>query len=206
LPYDLDINLPEGAGAHGSGLQQPIKTMKKLKKILWVAACAVALGLGAGKVQAQQQGRGNFDPAQMRQDMLDRYKERMEVKDDSEWKLIEASITKVMDAQREVMADRMRGMFGGQRRNRGGDTNNVSTASDNNSRRSRIFGTPSPEAEDLQKAIDDKASADVIKAKLAKLREAAAAKEAKLTQAQDELKALLTSRQEAIAVLGGLLK
>ncbi len=175
--------------------------MKKLKAMLWVAACVGALSLSAGKVQAQQGGRPDF--AQMRQDRIDRYREEMDVKDDSEWKVLEAAIGKVMDAERDVMADRVRGFMRGFGRNRGGDNN----GGDNNNRnRGNRFGTPSPEAEDLQKAIDDKAPADVIKAKLAKLREAAAAREAKLTQAQDELKALLTSRQEAIAVLGGLLK
>jgi hypothetical protein len=181
--------------------------MKKLKATLWMAVCAAALVSGSGKAQAQ--GRGNFDPAQMRQDALDRYKERMEVKDDAEWKLIEAAIGKVMDAQRDVYSDRIRGMFGGGRRNRPAtDASSTSTTSTDSTRQrgGGRFGTPSAEAEDLQKAIDDKAPADQIKAKLAKLRDANVAKEAKLAQAQDELKAMLTSRQEAIAVLGGLLK
>ena len=175
--------------------------MKKLKAMLMVAACVATLGVGAGKIQAQ--GR-NFDPAQFRQDMIDRYKERLEVTDDAEWKLISAAIGKVMDAQRDVMSDRIRGFTGGFRRSRGGDSN--SSSDSNSSRRGSFFGQPSAEASDLEQAIKDKASADVIKAKLAKLREANAAKEAKLTQAQDELKGLLTSRQEAVAVLGGLLK
>jgi len=171
--------------------------MKKLKTLLLAAACVVALGLGANNVQAQ--GR---DPSQFRQDMLDRYKERMEVKDDAEWKLIEGAIGKVFDAQREVMSSRMGGFMGGRRNRGGGDQ----AGGDQARPRGNRFGTPSAEAEDLQKAIDDKAPADQIKAKLAKLRESNTAKEAALTKAQDELKALLTSRQEAVAVLGGLLK
>ena len=184
--------------------------MKKLKAILLVAGCVAALGLmSTGNVQAQ--GRGNFDPAQMRQDMLDRMKDRLEVKDDAEWKLIEAALGKVMDAQREVMAGRMRGMFGGgNRRNRGGgaggDTANTDNNNGGNRQRGGFGGTPPAEFEDLQKAIDDKAPADEIKAKLAKLREYNAGKEAALGKAQDELKALLTSRQEAICVLAGMLK
>ena len=59
----------------------------------------------------------------------------------------------------------------------------------------------------MKKAIgNDKAPADEVKAKLAKLREANAAKEAKLVAAQTVLVALLTARQEAIVVMGGLLK
>jgi len=182
----------------GSNQQTNGKDMKKLKATLWVAVCASALLIGTGRVQAQ---RG--DPAQWRQNRIDRLKEEMDVKDDAEWKLIEAGINKVMDAQMALMADRGRAMFG--RRNRGGDTSSTSS-SDNGGRRGGFFGQPSPEVEDLQKAIDNKAPAEEIKAKLAKVREASAAKEANLAKAQDELKALLTSRQEAIAVLNGLLK
>src|ERR1700685_2731435 len=69
-------------GARGMGSNQQNKSnrknMKKLIATLWVAVSMAALVMSAGKVQAQ--GRGNFDPAQMRQDMMDRYKERMEVK------------------------------------------------------------------------------------------------------------------------------
>ena len=72
--------------------------------------------------------------------------------------------------------------------------------------RRRGFGNPSPEAVALQKAIDDKAAADEIKAKLATLRDATKAREAKLESAQDNLRKLLTTRQEANAVLMGLLK
>lgn len=180
--------------------------MKKLKAMLAVAGCVAALGLmSTGNVQAQQR-----DPAQFRQDALDRMKDRLEVKDDAEWKLIEGALGKVMDAQRDVMAGRMRGMFGGgQRRQRGGGAGGDTASTDNGGQqrqRGGFFGTPPAEFEDLQKAIDDKAPADEIKAKLAKLREYNASKEAALTKAQDELKALLTSRQEAICVLAGMLK
>ena len=67
-------------------------------------------------------------------------------------------------------------------------------------------GETGPEREALQQAFDSKAVADDLKAKLAKLREARKAKEAKLEKAQDELRQVLTVRQEAAAVLAGLLK
>src|SRR5205814_1892732 len=53
-------------------------------------------------------------------------------------------------------------------------------------------GTPSPEAEALQKAVESKASADELKAKLAQYREARKEKQAKLEKAQDELRQLLS--------------
>ena len=60
--------------------------------------------------------------------------------------------------------------------------------------------------DDLQKAIDANASKDELKAKLAKFREARKQKEAKLQQAQEELRKVLSIKQEAAAVLNGLLQ
>ena len=61
------------------------------------------------------QGRGNFDPAQMKQMRLDRLKEQMAVTDDAEWKVIESAAGKVMDAQMDAMASRFGGMGRGGR-------------------------------------------------------------------------------------------
>jgi hypothetical protein len=173
--------------------------MTKIKNLLLAAGCVGALSLSSGKLAAQPR---NFDPAQMRERMVSRYKDAMEVTDDAEWKVLEAAISKVVDARMEVMA----GTFGGMRNFRR-NTNDTANADQGGQNRNRgPFGSPSAESEDLQKAIDAKAPADEIKAKLVKLRDANAAKEAKLAAAQEDLKKLLTSRQEAVAVLGGLLK
>jgi hypothetical protein len=188
--------------------------MKKLKTIILLAGCVAALGLGANSILAQ--GRGG-DPAQRRQQMMDRYKEQFGITDDAEWKVIEPKITKVMDAEREVMTSRMGGMFGGRGgrggRTGGGGTNsggtNNAAGGDQGGGRPRgggFFGEPSPESTALQSAVDAKAPTKEIKEKLAKLRAANKAKEEALDKAQDDLRGVLTSRQEAVAVLGGLLK
>ncbi len=178
--------------------------MKALKRVLLVAGCLAALSVGVGNVAAQN-GGGGGGMQQFRQNRIDRMRDSMDVKDDAEWKVISDALGKVMDAQMSAMA----GRFGGGRPRGGGGGN----GGDNNGgdqggqqRQRRGFGTPSPEAEALQKAIDAKAPADEIKSKLAALREANKANEAKLDQAQSDLKKLLTSRQEAVAVLGGFLK
>jgi hypothetical protein len=178
--------------------------MKRLSQMLTVAGCAAVLSLGAGPLAAQERqerpGRGNFDPEQMRQRMMERYREELEIKNDDEWKLIEARITKVSDARREIgFGGGMR--FGGGRR--GGDTGG---GGEQGGRRSFGGGTPSPEVESLQKAIEAKAPADELKAKLAKVREARKQKEANLAKAQEELRKVLSVRQEASAVLLGLLQ
>jgi hypothetical protein len=182
--------------------------MNILKRSFLLGGCVAALTLGASHVMAQ--GR-NFDPAQMRQDRIDRLREQMEIKDDADWKAVEPMVSKVMDAERDVMAMRVGGMFGGRgggggRRRNGGETNNATASDQGRPRRPSIFGEPSEAITALQKAIDDKAPASELKAKLAAVRAETKEKEAKLAAAQDELKGVLTARQEAIAVVNGLLK
>lgn len=139
---------------------------------------------GVGILSAQNQSApGDFDPAQQRQRMMDRYREQLEVKDEAEWKIIVDRITKINENRRFGGGGGPGGRGGG-----GG------------------FNRPSdPNAEALQKAIASKASAEEVKAKLAQLRAARKEAEAKRLQAQEELRVLLSVRQEAIAVQLGLL-
>jgi len=176
--------------------------MKNWKQVLILAGVTVALSSGADRLAAQErQGRGNFDPEQMRQRMMERYREELEVKGDDEWKVIEPRITKVTEARREV------GFGGGFGRTTGGRRGGDGNDQGGDDRRRRAFaGEPNPDAEALQKAIESKASADEIKSKLAKYRESRKAKEANLAKAQDDLRKVLSVRQEASAVLMGLLQ
>lgn len=177
-----------------------------IKPSILAAVAAVLISL---PVQAQAQqggGRGNFDPAQMRQRMMERYKEMLEIKSDDEWKAIEPRIQKITEARRDVgFGGGMRGMmgaFGGQgQRQRGGDQ------ADQGGQQRRRPGAPEASAatQELQKALESKASADTVKAKLAAYRADRAAKQAALDKAQEDLKKVLTVRQEALAVMGGIL-
>ena len=180
--------------------------MKTLNQLSVVASAAFVMFLSANPVAAQQgQGRGNIDPAEFRQRMMDNYRERLEIKGDEEWKAIQPLIAKVTDARRDVGFGGGFGRGGGGRR---GGGNNDAQANGNNQGGRRGFpgGEPSPEAEELQKAIDSNASKDELKAKLTKFREARKDKEAKLAKAQEDLKKVLTVKQEAAAVLMGLLQ
>ncbi len=133
--------------------------------------------------------------------MMDRYREQLEIKNDDEWKLISGRIEKVSEARREVGFGGPMGGFG--RGGRGGGPGGPGGGDQAGRRRGPDAG---PEAEELQKAIESKASAEDLKTKLAAFRDARKAKEAKLEKAQEELRKLLTTRQEAAAVLAGLLK
>lgn len=142
--------------------------------------------------------RGNFDPAQFRQRMMERYREQLGVKDDAEWGVIEGRINKIDEARRSTM--RGFGGFGGGRGpggpgGPGGGQGNRGGGPQAN-----------PDAEALQSALDSGASAEEIKIKLAAYREATKKKEAELAKAQDDLRQLLSVKQEAAAVLLGLLK
>jgi hypothetical protein len=192
------------------------KKIMKLNKVLLMAGLVATLALGTGSVFAQGQeggpgggpgGQGGpggmrFDPAQFRQRMLDNYREQLGVKDDSEWKVLESQITKVMEARMEVGFGG--GGMGMMRPRRNNDS--ASASSNNNNQNRRGPFAPSAAAEALQKAIDAKAPSAEIKTKLDAYRADVKAKEDKLTKAQDDLKKLLTPEQEAVAVLGGLLK
>lgn len=192
--------------------------MKTWIRRFCTGAVALTLTLGSYSLMAQDTppgggnggggnggGRRNFDPEQMRQRMMERYREQLEIKDDAEWKLISERIEKVSEARREMGGFGMGRPPGGRR---GGDAapGGAAGGDDNARRQFRGFGEPSPEQEALQKAIDSKASADEIKTKLAAVREARKKKEAALEKAQEDLKKVLTAKQEAVAVLNGLLK
>jgi hypothetical protein len=177
--------------------------MKNLRQALVLSGVAMVLTLGTGRLAAQN--RGNFDPEQFRQRMMERYREQLEIKSDDEWKVIEPRITKVMDARRDA-GPGGRG-FGGNFMRRGPDGTDAGGGRGGRNGGDRFGGgTPSPEADALQKAIEAKASSEELKTKLAKYREARKEKEAALTKAQDELRKVLSVRQEASAVLMGLLQ
>ncbi len=156
-----------------------------------------ALGSGAwlllsmGQPQAQERpSQGNFDPAQMRQRMLDRMRQQFDVKDDAEWKAISERIEKIMQARRNVGSDGSGGFGfaggpGGQGRSGGAPPQggpggpddsgppNVGPQSARDAARGGPGGPggfgrqPSPEPDALRQALDNKASAAEIKAKLA---------------------------------------
>jgi hypothetical protein len=188
----------------------------RIHQWLVMAGVAAVMSLGTNQVVAQpsngaqggggRQGRPSYDPAQMQQRMLERYKETLEVTDDAEWKAMQPLVQKVMDLRREGFSGMGRGMFG--RGRRGGGNNGQpadAQGQQGQSRRSMFGGTPNPAAEALQKAIDSKASKAEIKAALDKYLASRKANQAALEQAQADLRKVLTSRQEAIAALNGLL-
>jgi hypothetical protein len=130
-------------------------------------------------------GRGNFNPEDMQKRMMSALREQFGVTDDEEWKLISDRIAKVSEIRRNTTSG-FGGLRGGNRPNRQGPTGN-------------------PEQDALRQAVADKLPDAEIKARLERLREARKANEEKLGKAQEELRAVLSVRQEAVAVMTGLL-
>lgn len=179
----------------------------KTHQLLAVFGIAAALCLGAGNAFAQNDngggggggnggrpGRGNWDPAQMQQRMMERIQQELGITNATEWSAVEPLVQKVMDARRDAGGAGMGRMFR-QRNNNGGQQGG----------RPNPFGQASPEAEALQKAIDDNAPKAQIKDLLAKYQASQKVKQAKLTEAQADLRKVLTVKQEAQATLLGLI-
>jgi hypothetical protein len=142
---------------------------------------------------------GNFDPAQMQQQQMDRMREQFEVTDDAEWGLISERITAVNEARQGAAG--MGGFGGGG--GRGGAGGPGGQGGQRGGGRGGRGGNVEQQA--LQQAIADKLPDGEIKARLERLRDSRKAAEEKLARAQENLRAVLSVRQEAVAVMTGLL-
>ena len=171
-----------------------------MKKLIITAVIAMTFLLG-GKALAQPQGMQgmnfqNMDPQQM-MDMIqkrinDSLRDRMAITSDlMNGRIVEQRITALTKARMATVADS--GLMGGM------------PASGPGGGFARMF-TPSPEAEALRKALEENAPAAQVHTLLVKFQAARKEKEAAVTKAQADLKAVLTTRQEAIAVVSGLLE
>ncbi len=139
-------------------------------------------------------GGGNFDPAQFQQRMMDNVKDRLGFTNDTDWSAVEPLVQKVMDARRETVNFGGFGRGGGRRGGGGGGGGGGA-----------FGGQTDPDREALQQALDNNAGSAQVKAALDKFRASQKQKQAKLVAAQSDLQKVLTPKQEAEAVLMGLL-
>ena len=161
-------------------------------------------GQGGGRGQGNRPNFANMTPEEIRQRMADRYKEQLEITDDAEWKIIQPLVENVATVRMTLMAGNFRGMRGGGRGGPGGPGGGPGGPGAPGGP-GGMFGTPSPEIEALNKAIEAKASNAELKQALAKVADARKVKEAELAKAQGELRKVLSVRQEALATANGLL-
>ncbi len=131
--------------------------------------------------------RGNFDRSQIMERIMERYRENLGISV-AEWKVVQPKVQAVMD-NRISGASGMMSFFGGRGSRGRGDSSTEKT--------------PTSELRDLLEK--ENPAKGEIKAKLAAYRADRKAREAKLKKAQEDLRQLLTIKQEAQAVLAGLL-
>lgn len=175
----------------------------QLHSIFKLCALAITLAFTATRLFAQDNGNdggsrgnrpggGNWDPAQIQQRILDGIQERLGFTNVVEWDAVKPLVQKVIDAGREVIGGRLDFLGGGRSRgsSRGGS--------------SGLLGQSSAERDSLQKAVNENVPAAQIKDLIAKYKAAQKLKQAKLEAAQAELKSVLTTKQEAQALLLGL--
>jgi hypothetical protein len=150
-------------------------------------ANANANGNGQDNGGGGRRNRGNFSP----EAMMDNLKTQFGVTDDAQWAIISARIQAVFDLRR---ANAPGGGFGGPRGQRGPGGGGGG-----------FQRQPNPEADALRQALMDNMPDAEIKVRLDHLREVRKQNTAKLEKAQADLLAVLTPRQEASAVMDGLL-
>jgi hypothetical protein len=137
-----------------------------------------------------RRNRGNFSP----EAMMDNIKTQFGVTDDAQWAIISTRIQAVFDLRRANAPGGGFGGFGGQRqRGQGGQGGGG------------FQRQPNPEADALRQALTDNMPDAEIKVRLDHLREVRKQNATKLEKAQADLLAVLTPRQEAMAVMAGLL-
>ena len=131
--------------------------------------------------------RGQWDRSQIMERIMERYRENLGISV-AEWKVVQPKVQAVMD-NRISGASGMMSFFGGRGSRGRGDSSTEKT--------------PTSELRDLLE--QENPAKGEIKAKLAAYRAERKAREAKLKKAQEDLRQLLTLKQEAQAVLSGLL-
>ena len=120
---------------------------------------------------------------------LERLRDQLGVEDDAEWSVVLDRINRVNEARS--------GLWKG---SSGGKPPPIAAKKGERSSRSA-----NPEQDSLRYAVRDNLPDAEVKARLARARHVHEQAEARLQQAQSDLRAVLTIRQEAIAVLAGLL-
>ncbi len=129
-------------------------------------------------------------PADNQVRTLERLREKLVVPDDTEWALIAERVSKIEEIRRTLWtsAANLRGAAPG------GEKGKRTGASSTN-----------PERDALREAVSDNLPDAEIKSRLARAHDIHRQNEAKLAKAQAELRAILSIRQEAVAVMAGLL-
>jgi len=191
----------------------------KVRTLLGIARVATMLCICGGSALAQDDNGGpppgGFDPAEFQKRMEEQVRKNLDITNNEDWSAIQPLIQNVMDARRQAREGGMGpggfGGFGGPPPGFGGPG---SPPPDGGPPSDGGPGGPggafgpraSAERQALQKAVQEKAPVAQVKDALAQYRAARREKQSQFEAAQANLKTVLTPRQEAGAVLMGLLE
>lgn len=140
-------------------------------------------------------GPGGFDPAEFRQRMEERMKDRLGATDD-EWAVLQPRLRKVQDLRAGGMRGMGRFLFGG-RGGRGGPGGPPPLPGDTPDSVRKVVEA----SERLGDLVEQDAAAEDLKAALDTLRGAKREQQQALDKAQQELREVLTLKQEAMMVM-----
>jgi hypothetical protein len=142
------------------------------------------------KKEAAAAGEGKNVGADATSRAMTKLREQLDVADDAEWEVIAERIANLTELRRTLSGTvGMRGAIVGDKVKPAGRT-------DRSARQ---------EQDALRTAVRDKLPDAEIKARLARAHDVHRQNEAKIEKAEEELRAVLTVRQEAVAVVAGLL-
>jgi len=133
---------------------------------------------------------GKPSPADAQARSLDRLREKLDVPDDTEWALMTERISKIDEIRRTLWTS-------------AANVRGATTAADKGKRAGGTSGNPERDA--LRAAVSDNLPDAEIKSRLARAHEIHRQNEKRLAEAQADLRAILSIRQEAVAVMAGLL-
>jgi hypothetical protein len=203
------------------------RKVMKMRLLLGVLGAAGVLCASGGSLLAQDDNDGpppgGFDPAQFQKRMQEQVRKNLDITNDEDWAAVQPLVQKVMDARRQAREGGGPGMFGPGPGGPGGfggpggpppdggpggpGGGPPDGGPDGPGGPGGPFGPPqSAERQALQKAIADRAPSTQVKEALASYRASRQEKQAQLEAAQANLKSVLTGRQEAAAVLMGLVQ
>ena len=130
------------------------------------------------------------NPADAQARGLERLREKLAVPDDTEWALMSERIAKIDEIRRTLWTSAA----------------NVRGAAPAADKGKRVAGSSGhPERDALRAAVSDNLPDAEIKSRLARAHEIHRQNEKRLAEAQADLRAILSIRQEAVAVMAGLL-
>lgn len=121
--------------------------------------------------------------------LMTRLREQMEITDDTEWALIAERIKNVDEVRRAFANSNAR----------------VPLATGDKAKANPRATSAAPEQDALRSAVSDRLPDAEIRARLARAHEVYQRNESRLEKARAELRSVLTIRQEAVAVMAGLL-